>query len=456
MASRRACPYLFCMKLTLLFFILQLIAATTFCQEKNTMSAESARQDLTLLYKSLIDRHPGVYRHVTPAELKGRYDEVLATVNRTLSSWEFYRAASRLTAAVKCGHTRLGLPENLRNDFTANGKFFPLPILFADTTMYARWPDQSVKQVISINGKKIHVIMRTIFKNISEDGNSIKSKYDLAEVAFALLYARHIELYPPTFRIEFTSTTKTLQTQSIAPVTWDKSQLSSFYERKDFKPATFNMMGDTGYLYIATFDSESFRLAGINFNDFLQSTFAELKKNKIQKLIVDIRRNGGGSDQYGANMCSYLTGKPFSYFKTVKQKSGDGYSPVSHPCLSVQSPASNAFTGKICLLIDGLTFSTAADVASVTWANHFARVIGRETGGGYDGNTSGRSESVLLTNSGITLTIPLWYYENAVPPARELHRGVLPDVLINRTHESIVQHRDLEVETAMKWLSGGN
>jgi C-terminal processing protease CtpA/Prc len=322
--------------------------------------------------------------------------------------------------------------------------------------MYARFTDQSVKRITSINGKKVEVVMQGIFRNISEDGNSVKSKYDLAEQAFGLLYARHVELSPATFNIESVSVSGTKVNQAVAAVTWAQLQQLSFYEPEDLKPISFKMIGDTGYLNIGTFDSGSYGSAGIDYNDFLKTTFAELKRNNVQKLIVDIRRNGGGSDQYGANICSYFTTRPFSYFKTVKQKSGAGYTAVSHPCLNVQPAATNAFNGKICLLTDGLTFSTAADVASITSANHFARVIGRETGGGYDGNTSGRSESVQLTNSGISLTIPMWYYENAVPAAKESHRGVIPDVTITRTPESISQHRDLEMESALKWLGSKN
>lgn len=416
------------------------------------ITSESAKKDLATLFNSLVNKHPGVYRHTTQSELKAQYDKAIASANRALSFWEFYRITSRLTAAVKCGHTRLRLPETERSNFTANGKFFPLPILFADTIMYARCPDQSVKQVTRINGKKVDEILRNIFANISEDGNSTKAKYDVTEDAFGILYARHVDLSPKMFVVEFSSGNK-LQAQSIPPADWEQFQRLSFYAAKETKPASFKMIGDTGYLNIATFDSGSYGSSAMNYNDFLEATFAELKKNKVKKLIVDIRRNGGGDDQYGANLCSYLTTKPFSYFKTVKQKSGNGFSVVNHPCLSAQQPARNAFTGKVCLLIDGQTFSTAADVASVTSANHFARVIGRETGGGYDGNTSGRSESVLLANSGISLSIPLWYYENAVPIAKVLHRGVIPDELINRTQESIINHKDLEIEKAIEWLA---
>ena len=48
------------------------------------------------------------------------------------------------------------------------------------------------------------------------------------------------------------------------------------------------------------------------------------------------------------------------------------------------------------MLIDGWTFSTAADVATVAHHKHLATFIGEERGGGYDGNTSGSTHRLGL------------------------------------------------------------
>ena len=56
-----------------------------------------------------------------------------------------------------------------------------------------------------------------------------------------------------------------------------------------------------------------------------------------------------------------------------------------------------------------------------------ATFVGEESGGGYCGNTSGLSASIVLPNSKLRLTIPMWGYWNAVAETADKHRGTLPD-----------------------------
>ena len=78
------------------------------------------------------------------------------------------------------------------------------------------------------------------------------------------------------------------------------------------------------------------------------------------------------------------------------------------------------FEGDVCILIDGGTFSTAADLATVAHANRLATFFGEETGGGYEGNNSGSSEFLRLPNSGLGVSVPHWNYRTAgVGPGHE-------------------------------------
>jgi C-terminal processing protease CtpA/Prc len=127
---------------------------------------------------------------------------------------------------------------------------------------------------------------------------------------------------------------------------------------------------------------------------------------------------------------------------------------VGHPCVQRQHPQPDAFKGKVCLLINGRTFSTAADVASIFRSNKRSIIIGSETGGGYEGNTSGASERVELNNSHIKIQIPRWYYENAVAPAPQLHRGTIPDYAVKKKPTDLFDNsKDPELDLALKMLN---
>jgi hypothetical protein len=174
-----------------------------------------------------------------------------------------------------------------------------------------------------------------------------------------------------------------------------------------------------------------------------------------------LRNNGGGRDQYGALLVSYLSDKPFRYFDHINIKTispsaafkahsdwsvefeaklqdgtvispSGGYlvTPKLHPCLSEQMPGKYPFLGKVFVLINGGTFSTAADFCAV--AHHLKRAmfIGEETGGGYYGNNSGPDPRVTLPNSKLRVRVPMYEYWNAVSDYAGNRRGTIPDYLV--------------------------
>jgi hypothetical protein len=104
--------------------------------------------------------------------------------------------------------------------------------------------------------------------------------------------------------------------------------------------------------------------------------------------------------------------------------------PALHPGVAEQRPAADVFLGRLVVLIDDGSFSTTADVAAQLRSMGRAVFVGEETGGGYEGNTSGLNADVILPSSKLRLRITMYDYWNAVkPPAargRELSRITRP------------------------------
>jgi len=77
-------------------------------------------------------------------------------------------------------------------------------------------------------------------------------------------------------------------------------------------------------------------------------------------------------------------------------------------------------------LTSGRTFSGGAEFASLIKMTDRGIFIGDETGGTYEGNVSGYSEYVELTNSKIKVKIPIVHFQMDVSP--EINgRGIIPD-----------------------------
>jgi hypothetical protein len=113
-----------------------------------------------------------------------------------------------------------------------------------------------------------------------------------------------------------------------------------------------------------------------------------------------------------------------------------------HPNLRMQQPIAPVFRARVWVLVDGGTNSTAAEFAAVAQGLGRARVVGEETGGTYEGNTSGTFAIVVLPASGVRVAIPLVRYELAVPVPPTPGRGVRPQLSLARTTGDITGRTD--------------
>jgi hypothetical protein len=220
---------------------------------------------------------------------------------------------------------------------------------------------------------------------------------------------------------------------------------------------------------------------GDDFPQWVEDTFKTLRDKGTKTLILDLRGNGGGDDMYGALLVSYLTDKPFRYFDRIHIKTitpafkapsdwnGDdahlaklrentapdpagGFlvTEKGHPGIAEQQPGKYPFTGSVYVLIDGGTFSTAADFCAVTHHLGRATFVGEETAGGYYGNNSGLQAVVTLPHSGFQVRVPMSEYWNAVQGDAGPRRGTVPDHPVETMVTGVLAGRDEPLECALK------
>jgi hypothetical protein len=220
---------------------------------------------------------------------------------------------------------------------------------------------------------------------------------------------------------------------------------------------------------------------GDDFPRWVEETFKTLHEKGTKTLVLDLRGDGGGQDLYGALLVSYLTDRPFRYFDHIHIKTitpafkaasdwnvdadhlaklrenvtddpagGFLVTAKGHPGVAEQQPGKFPFLGKVFVLVDGGTFSTAADFCAVTHHLKRATFIGEETGGGYYGNNSGLQAVVTLPHSGFQVRVPMSEYWNAVPGYDGTRRGTRPDYPVETTIEGVLAGRDEQLECALK------
>ncbi|MFD1551254.1 S41 family peptidase [Putridiphycobacter roseus] len=174
------------------------------------------------------------------------------------------------------------------------------------------------------------------------------------------------------------------------------------------------------------------------FNQFLKATFKTIQAKHIDKLIIDIRANGGGNSSLNDLLLSYITTKPYQqasgrYWK-VSEESKKAYAnnkvytklfgkdfmvkymktPNQTVIVDLDSTGlvqpekpPYYFTGKTCLLIGPSTFSSANFLADAVKTYQITTLIGSPTGE-YT-NDFGEQISFVLKNTKSEVNISSTY-----------------------------------------------
>ncbi|HEX8619458.1 MAG TPA: S41 family peptidase [Thermoanaerobaculia bacterium] len=430
-------------------FLLLLFGAFVRAEEQ-LLTPRQLREDVDTAEGALREKHPALFRYTTERELARGFRELRTSLDTPMTALAFHRRLAPVVASLRCGHTRL-IPAP-----HAGGTFFPLPVYFAGSTMYvdaAPGPERKLFEVVTFNGSPVRATIDRLNAQFALDGDAGEGKYRFLE-NFAPAYARGIDEAPVDFVLELRDGGR-LAPMRVAAISRDA--LTAMQQRKALVFGTGSLVpiesafdGETAVLTIRNFNEQRYRQRDLDFPTYVADFFRQANERKVKTLIIDLRHNGGGRDHYGALLFAHLTGKPFTYFRSVVKKAADGaLVPVEHDLLQPQMPASPRFRGRTIVLVSGLTFSTAADFTAMFRHHRRGTILGEETGGGYDGNNSGESEEVVLPHSRLTLDIPLWRYENAVEP-RGSRRGVLPDIEVRPTARDLERGIDRVMLAALR------
>ena len=430
---------------------------------------DSAKKVIHAVMNELSLKHPGMFRYHTRSNVKQYIDSSANTITDTINTLTLYRKLKPMIARIGCLHTAITLP---KNPFGDNQNHLPLQIIFRNekawiTDDYFHKHKELVgKEVISINSKPMSDILSILLPAIPSDGYNQTMKYLALDLDFSKWYASIIET-PNRFVV--TVATDSGPREVVLDGVAQKSlpDFEKLFEEDGTPRLSFKQEKNYSVLTIKSFSNSAIKRGGQKYRSFIQSTFKELKENKTQNLIIDLRYNTGGTDGNALFLAQHLFDKSFRYWDRIEvtpaiAKEIRGFAklfykkPVKGDSLyrwrkvrfsketdyyTLQSPAKNNFRGNIYVLTNGFCMSSCADVAAVLHSNKRATFIGEETGGGYQGNTSGLIPSVTISG-GLKLSVPLLKYTNAVDPKINFGRGTLPDHKVESSVDDVINKND--------------
>jgi C-terminal processing protease CtpA/Prc len=188
----------------------------------------------------------------------------------------------------------------------------------------------------------------------------------------------------------------------------------------------------------------------------IDGVFRALDAGNVEDLILDLRGNSGGNSEMGDFIFSYLTERPFRSFSRVRVKLspeslatyGDQSRFAGHEGLIItyrgeekrHARPETPFEGRVTLLVDNATFSSAMDFAAMFRDYEIGEIIGYETGG--LPISFGDVLSLSLDNSRIPYGVSYKQFFGPRPRPGDDEHGVIPDIV--GTRELLAPHRGAE------------
>jgi hypothetical protein len=417
-------------------------------QPSRLYSKNEIYKDIDYLINDLENIHPNLYHSISSVDFNNRIQIIKNQMPDSISKIEVWIRLNKILASIKEGHTYFRPPANEMGDFLK----FPFTIKIDHTTkqfIISGSPIDSLKKfigirIISINEIMTDSLLNILMKDIGSENESYSIFMNEAHFEYAIYTVfRSPEYFTIGLQIGEETVNQRFKSINKIPANPEPNY-------------TFRIINDNiGFIDMNRMNSYR------DFKKFSKSTFSTINRKKISKLIIDFRGDQGGDSQVGEELLKYLSNVPFTQWEKVFVKvssvSRELYNYPSEKDTVAEKDLSNnliepyslkmRFSGKLIILIDGGTFSSAG---AATWCiSHYklGTTVGEETSGigVHYGNVIKRD----LPITGLTYYTShmKWYQIGATDSST---RGLIPDHTVKLSIDDIKTQKDTVLDYAIK------
>jgi len=450
---------------------------------KIKFSVQEVKQDLQYLYKTLEESHYNLYMHTKKEVFDKEFMKINNSINDSLTMLQIKKLVAPFVGLAKHGHCRLeggldGFDEYRRN----NGTLFPFDIFFQNgrVMIEANYSNNQdiVKgdEILSINGRAIEKVKAGIYRHLSGESDYNKnSKIEDIRIAFLYWLAYGEEKVYDIIVKKANGRKINIKINAIPVSDFLKNSVNK--NESTSRKRELKFIGNVAYLHPGPFYNigQGEEYNNSEFVKFINSSFAEIAKNKAADLIIDIRNNPGGDDSFTNPMVAYFATKPFHFYSKFSYRTSritkeiwkdlnvgdntlgiemkknilsgkDGDRFYGKESMKYQPRTDSLkFKGNVFVLIDRYTWSAATGVAAMIQDFGFAYLIGEETSD--TPSSCGATHSFILPNTIISVTYPKGY--TIRPNGNTSLRGTVPDF---KVMDNVLTQKDEILDYALKLI----
>lgn len=469
-------------------------------QRTTVLPSAALRADLDLLETIYRTLHPGLNRYNTPTEIDAIFANARTEFARDRTMGEAFLVLTKTTASLRCGHSYPNFFNQSAPVAEALLRGPRLPLLFRwlgdrlvvteDLGTGARLPRGTV--IERIGAWRSADLLRELLPFARADGGNdakrrayLEVTEDDATVAFhVLLRLVHEELFTANSPLELSvqypdGRRATIMTSKLEGASNSaKTAVAPNPDAPIWQVERLRHQGrDIAYLRMRSWVMYKTKWA---WEAALHQTMADLARDRVPALIVDLRGNEGGND-VGDVILSHLISQPVPRRTTVRRvrfrevplqlrpvldtwdKSFFTLGADATPTLGADGwydlatedemlePATPTYRGKLIVLIDASNSSATFQFSARVKAGKLGTLVGTPTGGSQRGINGGAFFFARLPATGLEVDVPLigtfplgpMGLANQVPDT-----GIEPDVLIEEKPEDVAMGRDAAWETA--------